>query len=112
MRTRRELIVASKRSNTEKLESFKHYVLSNKNKISYKTYVMFNGSCQKILDDFLTTCETELILDLKEHTIFLGTIYKYIKQNNPNEQYLPEIKTKFKYYKEWIIRESDMEIAN
>jgi hypothetical protein len=100
------------KTNADKLKSFKGYVIGNKNKITYKTYVMFNSTCTKILNDYLTTCEIELLFDLKEHTMFLGTIYKYISENNPSEEYLPQIKEKFAYYKSWIISQSDMDVSN
>lgn len=97
------------KTNSEKLESYKAYFDSNRSKISYKSFAMFNTACSKLLEDFLTTREFSLLIDLKEHTKFIGELYQQIKENHPNEEYLPEIKDKYTYYKDWIISESDIE---
>jgi len=99
-----------KTKNSESLTNYKKYFYSNRSKISYKSYKMINGVCVKILNDFLTSRELSLLIDLKEHTMFIGELYKQIKENFKDEEYLTEIKDKFQYYKEWILDQSDMKV--
>lgn len=102
--------MANFKTNTERLKTFENYFYSNKPRISYRTYIMFNSTCAKILNEFLTTRDFDLLIDLKEHTMFLGKIYKQIKENFPEEEYLEDIKDKYSYYKDWILSESDTNI--
>ena len=74
------------------------------------TCFIFNTTCNQLLNDYLTSRNVEILIDLKEHVMYIGVIYKYITQNHPSEPKLIEIKDKFKYYKEWIINESDMSL--
>jgi len=110
MKTEYKKTIEKKHTNKERLEIYKTYFYDNRSKISYKSFKMFDNTCKELLDTFLTTRKIEILIDLKEHTMFISEIYKQISENNPNEEYLPMIKDKFSYYKNWIISESDITI--
>jgi len=110
MKTQYKKTIEKKHTNKERLEIYKAYFYDNRSKISYRSFKMFDHTCKNLLDAFLTTRQIELLIDLKEHTMFIGEIYKQISENFPQEEYLPIIKDKYTYYKEWIISESDTDV--
>lgn len=89
-------------NNPARLQRFKDYLNNAPKSISYSTYRMHREVCNKLLEDFLTTRQSDLLNDLKDHIMLFGTIYTGMKNNKSTSEDLEEVKNKYTYFKMWI----------
>lgn len=105
MRTKEQLRTTKTRTNSEKLEQFKLYVIDPFCKTTYKTYVMFEKTCRLLQDNYLDANNKKFLADLKEHIM----LFKELSQiKSLTIEQVKEIRDKFDYYKYFIISESEI----